>query len=58
MMMMLMHKMLWSERQYFLDSPVVVFSCRPVLKFAKYDTLNYKTPQVVLVYRVSYLGNF
>ena len=29
---------------------------RPVLKFAKYDTLNYKTPLKYL-FRVSYLGN-
>ena len=29
---------------------------RPVLKFAQYDTLNYKTPLKDL-FRVSYLGN-
>ena len=33
-----------------------IFSLRPVLKFAQYDTLNYKTPLKDL-FRVSYLGN-
>jgi len=39
-----------------LKSKSATWPFRPVLKFAKYDTLNYKT-SIKYYYRVSYLAN-